>query len=186
MAAEGSDQGIEECRSAALEAARCPDAGQFAHEQTQIRPADLHEQSLEHVGMAAQMHAPQSSRFVEMGVGTFEPFAALTQQAPPAGASNASPVGVDGRPGRGLSPPATPAPVRLGHVAADAQRGQRHQGLVAVVPLIAHHLGEAKASGNPHSLRVRSAPPSDTRRATVVPSPARRERPSVTRETPVP
>ena len=128
---------------AALEATGRPDTGQFPHEQTQIRSADMHEQSLEHVGMAAQMQAPQSSRFVEMGVRTLESFTALAQQAPPARAPNASPVGVNGCPGRGLSSPAPPSPVRLGHVTADPQLGQRHQGLVAVMALVTHHLDEA-------------------------------------------
>ena len=114
MAAESPDQAVQECRGAALKAARRPDAGQFPHEQTQIRPADMHEQSFEHVGMAAQMHAPQSPRFVEMGVRALESFTPLTQQAPPARTPNASPVGVDGGPCRGLSPPATVPPVRLG------------------------------------------------------------------------
>ena len=143
MAAESPDQDVHECRGAALEGTRRPDAGQFPHEQTQIRPADVHEQSLEHVGMAAQMHAPQASRFVEMGVRTLESLTALAQPAPPACTPNVSPVGVDGGPGCGLPPPATPPAVRLGHVTADSQLGQRHQRLVAVIPLVAHHLGEA-------------------------------------------
>ena len=68
-------------------------------------------------------------------MGTLEPFPALAQQAPPASAPNASPVGVDGRPRRRLSPPVTPLAVRLRHVTADSQLGQRHQGLVAVISL---------------------------------------------------
>ena len=52
-AAESPDQGVKECRSAAMEAARRPHARQFPHEQTQICPADLHDHSLEHVGVSA-------------------------------------------------------------------------------------------------------------------------------------
>ena len=44
---------------------------------------DVHAQSLEHVGVSAQMDAAQSPGFVEVGVGTLEPFTALPQQALP-------------------------------------------------------------------------------------------------------
>ena len=85
-AAESPDQDVKECAGAALEAARGPDAGQFAHEEAQIRAADVDEQTLEHVGVSAQMHAAQSPGFVEVSVRTLEPFAPLAQQALPAGA----------------------------------------------------------------------------------------------------
>ena len=115
-AAESRDQGIKKCPGAALEAARGPDARQFAHEEAQIRATDVDEQTLEHVGVSAQMHAAQSPGFVEVGVGTLEAFPTLPQQAPAADTPNAPPVGVDGRPRRRLSPPADaargPAPTR--------------------------------------------------------------------------
>lgn len=48
VAAWNPEQGVGECREGtALEAARRPHAGQLAHEQTQTRRADMHEQSLE-------------------------------------------------------------------------------------------------------------------------------------------
>ena len=145
--AESPDQGVEQCPGAALETTRGPDARQFAHEEAQIRATDVDEHTLEHVGVSAQMHAAQSPGFVEMGVGTLEPFTALAQQVLPASAPNAPPVGVDGRPRRRLSPPATPPAVRLRQVTADSQLGQRHQGLVAVISRIADHLGEAGPAG---------------------------------------
>ena len=105
-AAERSDQGVKECPRAALETARGPDARQCAHEEAQIRATDVDEQTLEHVGVSAKMHAAQAPGFVEVGVGTLEAFPTLLQQAPPADAPNAPPVGADGRPRRRLSPPA--------------------------------------------------------------------------------
>ena len=68
-AAESPDlQGVKESPGAALEAARGPEACQFAHEEAQIRAADVDEQTLEHVGVSAQMHAAQSPGFVEVSV----------------------------------------------------------------------------------------------------------------------
>ena len=61
-----------------------PDARQFAHEEAQIRATDVDEQTLEHVGVSAQMHAAQSPGFVKVGVGTLEAFPTLPQQAPAA------------------------------------------------------------------------------------------------------
>ena len=142
-AAESLDQGIKKCPSAALEAARDPDARQFAHEEAQIRAADVHQQALEDVGMAAQIHAAQPSGFVEMGVGTFTSFAALAQQPLPAGALNPPPIAVHRVAGLALSLPVAPAASRLRHVTPDVQVGQRDQRRVAVIPLIPDHLGEA-------------------------------------------
>ena len=51
--------------------------------------------------------------------------------------------------------PATPPAVRFRHVTADSQLGQRHQGLVAVISLIADHLGEALC---PRRVRPSSGP----------------------------
>ena len=150
-AAESPDQGGKESPGAALEAARRPDARQFAHKEAQIRGTDVDEQALEHVGVSAQMHAAQSPGFVEVGVGTLEPFTPLAQQALPAGAPNAPPVGVDGRAGVGLVAPVAPTAIRLRHVAADSQLGQRNQDFVGVVALVADHLGEAGAGRRPES-----------------------------------
>ena len=89
------------------------------------------------------MHPARAPRFVEMRVGSLEKFAALAQQPPPAGPPNPSPVGIHRVARCALASPPPPAAVRLRHVAAEAQLGQRDQGLVAVVPLIRGHLGHA-------------------------------------------
>ena len=92
-AAEGVDQGVDECPGAAREAARRPDARQPAHEQAQIQTADLHEEALEDVGVTPQMHAAQSPGLVEMSVGAF---GALPEQAQPTGTAYPAPVGIYG------------------------------------------------------------------------------------------
>ncbi len=53
--------------------------------------------------MSAQMHPAHATGFVEMRIEPFKPFAALPQQALPAGASNPPPIGINGGAGVGLS-----------------------------------------------------------------------------------
>ncbi len=95
-AAQCEQQGVDEGAGAALEAARRPDARQPPQEQPKIQAADLQEQALEDVAVSAQVHAAHAPGLVEMGVGTFAPFAAPAQQPLPARAAAARRVG---RPG---------------------------------------------------------------------------------------
>ena len=64
--AEEADQDGDTRRRAALEAPRCADARQLPHEQPEIEPAHLHEQTFEDIGMAAQMHPAHAPGFVQM------------------------------------------------------------------------------------------------------------------------
>ena len=75
----------------------------------------MDEQTLEHVGVSAPMHAAQSPGFVEVGVGTLEPFPTLPQQATPADAPNAPPVGADGRQRRQYAGTVLSIPIRDFH-----------------------------------------------------------------------
>ena len=61
------------------------DARQLPHEQPKIERADVHEQALQDVGMPAQMRPAHAPRFEQMGEGALDPFAAVPEQALPAG-----------------------------------------------------------------------------------------------------
>ncbi len=88
--------------------------------------------------MSAQMHPAHAAGFVEMRIG---PFAALPQQALPAGASNPPPIGINGGAGVGLSLPVAPPAVRFRDAAAPPDADEVGQRLIAVIPLVAHDLG---------------------------------------------
>ena len=141
--AQCEPQGVDKGAGAALEAARRPDAQHLPHEQPEIQAADLQEHALEDVAVSAQVHPAQPPGGVEMRVGTFEAFTAPTQQPLPARAANPPPVGIHRVTGHVLPAPVAPAAVRLRHVAADPQRGQRDQRLIAVVALVADQLRDA-------------------------------------------
>ena len=105
----------------------------------------MHEEALEDVGVTPQMHAAQSPGLVEVGVGAFEAIAAPAEQAQPTGTTYPAPVGIHGPTGRSLpAPPASPA-IRLRCVAAQPQFRQYDQRRIAVVTLVADHLGGATA-----------------------------------------
>lgn len=134
-------EGRERChdgRESSLEAARCPDADQGPHEKRQVAAADLDEQPFEDVGMAAQVRAAQPAGFVEMGVGSLQPYAALAEQRQSVGPSNASAIRVDRRACRGLLLPAASTALGLGDVGPHVERSQVHQHPLAVIPLVGH------------------------------------------------
>lgn len=151
--AQRADQGVDEGAYAALEAARRPEARQVSHQQAQVQTADVHQQALEDVRMVAQIDPAPPSGFVQMRVGTFEPLAALAQQPLPAGALNPPPVGIHRVADLGPASPVAPTASRLRHVTADAQFGQGDQCRVAVLPLVADHLGETGA-GRQHRFEL--------------------------------
>ncbi len=93
--------------------------------------------------MFAQMHPAHATGFVEMRIEPFKPFAALPQQALSAGASNPPPIGINGGAGVGLSLPVAPPAVRFRDAAAPPDVDELGQRLIAVIPLVAHNLGEA-------------------------------------------
>ena len=83
--AEAAHHDGETRRRAPLEAPWRADARQLPHEQPEIGATDVHEQALQDVGMATQMHPTHPPGFVEMRVGTFQQLASLPQQLLPAG-----------------------------------------------------------------------------------------------------
>ena len=169
--AESGHQRLEGARGAALEAPRGAHARQLAHEQPEIKPAGVHEHALQDVGMAAQVHAAQSSGFVEVRIGAFEPFAALPQQPSPAGAPNASTIGIHRFACRRLPRPVAPSAIRLRDVTPDPQGRERDHRLVAVVPLVADDLGEARP-GRQHGFDCSAAVMSVSTMVVVSPSSA--------------
>ena len=134
-AAQDESRRVEKGAGAALEAPRRADARQAAKDQAEIEAADVHQEALPDVGVPPQMYPAQAPGLVEMGVGSFEPFAALAQQPPTAGPPDPPPVRIHGVTGGVLAAPASPATVRIRHVAAQPQVGQRDHRLVAVVAL---------------------------------------------------
>ena len=93
-AAQCEHHGLDEDMGAALEAARRPEARQLAHEQSEIQAAGLQQHALEDIAVSAQVHPAQAPGGVEMCIGTFEAFAAPTQQPLAASAANPPPVGI--------------------------------------------------------------------------------------------
>ena len=92
----------------------------------------------------ADARSRRDVRWVARGV------AALPQQPPAPGPTDPPSVGIHGVAGGVLAAPTPPAAVRLRHVAAQPQLGQRDHRLVAVVPLVRDHLGNA-STGRQHS-----------------------------------
>ena len=148
-AVQHDDQGRDERLDAALEAARRPDPRHLAHEEAQIEAAGPHQKALRDVGMPSQIHPTHAPRLVEMGVRALQPFAALSQQAFPSGTPNPTPVAMHSRARQRLALPAASPAIRLRHVAAKPEVGQRDHRLVAVVALVADDLGDT-ATGRQH------------------------------------
>ena len=103
--------------------------------------------------MTPQVHAPQPTRFIEMGEGPFEPFPALAQQALPARPVDAPTIPVDGVARLGLALPIAPTTIRFRDVAPNAEGFEVDQGLVAVIALIPDHFFEPVTLGR-HGLNV--------------------------------
>ena len=126
-----------------MEAGRRADAREASHEQAQIQAAGVYQEALADVGVPSQMHAAQPPGLVEMRVGSLEPLPALAQQPPSAGPPNPPPVGIHGVADGELASPASAATVRLGHIAAQPQVGQRDHRLIAVAAIVGDHRGHA-------------------------------------------
>jgi len=62
-----------------LESPRCTDADQLTDEEPEIEAAGVNQQSLENVGVAAEMHAAHAARLEEMGEGPFQSLTAQSQ-----------------------------------------------------------------------------------------------------------
>ena len=90
--------------------------------------------------MTTQVDASHPSGFVHMRKWAFEPFAALAHQAFTARAANPPAVSIHGIARLRMVFPVAPPAVGLRDVAAYADRFQRHQRLIAVIPLGGHKL----------------------------------------------
>ena len=90
------------------------------------------------------MHPPHPPGFVEMRVGTFQQLASLPQQSLPTMPSNPSPVGIHRFLGGRLAFPLAPTAIRLRHIAPDAEIRTPNHRLIAVIPLVAHDLGDPR------------------------------------------
>ena len=106
--------------------------------------------------MVPQIHPAQPPGLVEMRVGPFEQLAPLPQQPLPTGAPNPPAIGVDRVTGHGLAPPVAPATIRLRDITAHAEVSEGHHRLVAVIPLVPDHLGDAGQYTIGYSARQRS------------------------------
>ena len=84
-------------RQAILQAARRAAADQVAHDEPKIEAARMNQQTLEDIGVAAQMRAAHPTGVVEMCEGAFDPLASLTHQAPAARATKPPPIGIHTR-----------------------------------------------------------------------------------------
>ena len=96
--------------------------------------------------MAAQMYPAHAPGLVEMRVGPFHPLAALPQQALSTMPSNPPPVGIHRFLGCRLALPLAPTAIRLRHIAPDAEIRKPNHRLVAVIPLVAHDLGDSRSA----------------------------------------
>jgi hypothetical protein len=73
------DNGAESRPEAALEGARCAGADQLTHEEPEIECANVDQQSLQNVRVAAEVYAAHSAGFIDVGEGTFQALAAEPQ-----------------------------------------------------------------------------------------------------------
>ncbi len=95
---------------------------------------------LQDVRVPAEMGAPHATGLIEMSIRSFQSLTASPLQRHPSPAADAPPVRVDRVACRCLLLPPAAAPIRFGDVGAQVERGQIDEQLIAVVPLVRHHL----------------------------------------------
>src|SRR5258706_11628392 len=88
--------------------------------------------------MTTQMDASHPCGFVHMRKGPFEKLAALADQAPAERAANPPAVSIHRVAPLRIIFPVAPPPIGLRDVAAQPYRFERHQRLIAVIPLVRH------------------------------------------------
>jgi hypothetical protein len=91
-----------EGRRAILQPAQRAAADQVAHDESEIEAARMNQQTLEDIGVAAQMRAAHPTGVVEMAEGAFDPLALLPHQATTARSTNPPTVGIHRGLNRGL------------------------------------------------------------------------------------
>jgi hypothetical protein len=116
------DDEHHECGESALQAPWRADAADRPHEETQIEAADAHQQSLEDVGVSAEMRASQAAGLVEMRAGAFEALAAPPLKGAAARPADAPTIRVDRVAGRRGLRPVPSAAVGLGDVGPQVER----------------------------------------------------------------
>jgi len=114
------EQYLKKVKNEALQAPRGPDPEQFAHQQAQIAPGDMNQQTLENPSMSPQVGPTHAARLIAVSERPLQQFASFSQQPLAAIAPNPPAVGVHRLSFLWLALPATPAPVfRLRHIAAN-------------------------------------------------------------------
>src|ERR687888_1450073 len=90
------EKGQPDTSGYSLEAARCADAEDRAHQQPEVEPPGMDQQPLEDVLVTAQVRTAHAARVIEMGERAFDPFAPLAHQAPSAPSANPSAIAIHG------------------------------------------------------------------------------------------
>src|SRR3954452_18223274 len=101
----------------------------------------MHDQTLENVLSASEMHSPHSSAIVEMFVPAFQLLTPLPQQKLSSASANATAIGVHRLLFALLLLPALAAAVRLRTIGANISIGQSRDHCPAVIALVGHNLG---------------------------------------------
>src|SRR5918999_161374 len=97
----------------------------------------MYEYAFENVFMTAQVHASHRSGLVKMRKWPFQKLSALAHQALATRTANPSAVSIHCVARLSIVLPVAPPAIGLRDVAAQAHRFERHQRLVAVIPLSA-------------------------------------------------
>src|ERR1700730_10909186 len=132
---QGTEQRANRNRGA-LEGPWSADAEEAPHPETEIERAGMHEQPLQDILVAADVHATQSTAVVEMRTGPFEQFPASSQKAFAASATDAPAIGVHSVPFSALIDPRLSYAVGLADVGANLERLQVVDGRSAVIALV--------------------------------------------------
>src|SRR5436305_11993546 len=101
----------------------------------------MHDQTLQDVLPASEMHSPHCSAIVEMFVPAFQSLAPLPQQEFSSPAADAPAIRVHRLLFALLLFPALAVPVRLRTIGANISIGQSRDHGPAVIPLVCHNLG---------------------------------------------
>ena len=92
------------------------------------------------VRVTPQMRPTQTTGLIEMRIRPFQVLAASPQQGQPAHATDAPAIRIHRVAGRRLLLPAAPAAIRFRDVGPQVEGRKIDQHLIAVIPLLGHHL----------------------------------------------
>ena len=88
--------------------------------------------------MTPQVHAAHPARLIQVRIRAFHSFAAASEESFPAGAANASPIGIDGVAVRPLIDPALRPAIRFTDVRPHAEGLQLQDLPLTVIALVGH------------------------------------------------